>query len=61
MAQYLKKIGHKVNRKRVQKLMQRMGIEAIYPKRNLSKANHEHKIYPYLLIHVTQGQSDIQP
>jgi putative transposase len=49
MTEYLKKIGHKINRKRVQKLMQAMGLEAIYPKRNLSKAKHEHKIYPYLL------------
>ena len=40
-----------VNRKRVQRLMRIMGIEAIYPKRNLSKPGKggEHKIYPYLL------------
>ncbi len=41
--------GFTVNRKRVQKLMRLMGIEAIYPKRRLSVANKEHKIYPYLL------------
>ena len=29
--------------------MRKMGIEAVYPKPNLSKANIEHKIYPYLL------------
>lgn len=29
--------------------MKLMGIEAIYPKPNLSKLNLEHKIYPYLL------------
>lgn len=29
--------------------MQQMGIEAIYPKLNLSKARADHKIYPYLL------------
>ena len=42
---------NKVNRKRVQRLMRIMGIEAIYPKRNLSKPGKgsEHKIYPYLL------------
>lgn len=41
----------KVNRKRVQRLMRRMGIQAIYPKRNLSKPGigSEHRIYPYLL------------
>lgn len=40
-----------INRKRVQRLMRIMGIEAIYPKKNLSKPGigDEHKIYPYLL------------
>jgi putative transposase len=40
---------YRVNRKRIQRLMRKMGIETIYPKRNLSKSNHEHAIYPYLL------------
>lgn len=48
-AAYLQGEGYNVNRKRVQRLMRKMGIEAIYPKVNLSKRNHEHKIYPYLL------------
>ena len=38
-----------VSRPTVQKYMRQMGIAAIYPKPNLSKRNHEHKIYPYLL------------
>ena len=38
-----------VNIKKVRRLMKSMGIEAIYPKPNLSKPNLEHKIYPYLL------------
>lgn len=41
--------NHIVNRKRVVRLMQLMGLEAIYPKRNLSKADTAHKKYPYLL------------
>lgn len=41
--------GHKVNRKRVQRLMRLMGVEALYPKRNLSRPHPEHKVYPYLL------------
>lgn len=49
MTKYLRKMGHKVNRKRIRRLMQEMGLEAIYPKRNLSKANLEHRVYPYLL------------
>jgi putative transposase len=46
---WLAKRGHKLNRKRVQRLMRLMGLEAIYPKPNTSKAAHEHKIYPYML------------
>lgn len=49
MAIWLGEQGHPVNRKRVQGLMRRMGIEAIYQKPNLSKASKQHKIYPYLL------------
>lgn len=45
----LKRKGIVVNRKRVQRLMQLMGLEVIYPKVNLSKANKAHKKYPYLL------------
>jgi putative transposase len=49
MRQYLRSIGHTVNRKRVQHLYCLMGLEAIYPKPDLSKPNKAHKIYPYLL------------
>ena len=41
--------GHEVNRKRVIRLMQKMGIQAIFPKKNLSKASEEYVKYPYLL------------
>jgi len=41
--------GHAVNRKRIQRLMRIMGLEAIYPKPKVSERNREHKIYPYLL------------
>ena len=49
MRETLKRKGYLVNRKRVQRLMRLMGIEAIYPKRNLSKPHPGHKIYSYLL------------
>jgi len=49
MTQYLNETGHTVNIKRVRRLLRKMGLEAIYPKPNLSKANTEHKVYPYLL------------
>ena len=42
-----------VNRKRVQRLMRVMGIEAIYPKPHTSRPHPEHKIYPYLLRDLT--------
>lgn len=41
--------GHSVNRKRVQRLMKLMRIEAIYPKPKTTKRDKEHKIFPYLL------------
>jgi putative transposase len=41
--------GHNVNRKRVRRIMHDLGIRAIYPKRNLSIPNKQHKKYPYLL------------
>jgi putative transposase len=44
--------GYTVNRKRIQRLMQKMGIEVIYPRPNLSKPDLNHKKYPYLLKNV---------
>lgn len=44
-----KEYGHLINRKKVQRLMRLMGIEGLAPKKNLSKRNPEHKIFPYLL------------
>jgi putative transposase len=40
------------NRKRVQRLMRTMGIEAIYPRRRTTWPGSGHKIYPYLLRNV---------
>lgn len=45
----LKHMGFDVNRKRIQRLMRRMGIQAIYQKPKTSTPNPEHRIYPYLL------------
>ncbi len=49
MARYLRRQGYKVNRKRAHRLMQKMGLMAIYQKPNTSKPSPEHKVYPYLL------------
>jgi putative transposase len=47
-----------VNRKRVQRLMRVMGIEAIYPKRRTTWPGAGHKIYPYLLRNVEVTRPD---
>jgi putative transposase len=49
MRDWLCRQGHRVNRKRVQRLMRRMGLESVAPKPNTSKAAKGHKVYPYLL------------
>ena len=41
--------GHKTDRKRVQRLMRLMGIQAIHPGPKTSKPHPQHKVYPYLL------------
>jgi len=45
----LNRAGHPVNRKRVVRLMQMMGIAAIYPEPHLSPNAGQHRVYPYLL------------
>jgi putative transposase len=49
MTAYLQKLGYPINHKRVQRLMQVMGLQAIYPKPRTSTPAPGHKIYPYLL------------
>ena len=46
------------NRKRVQRLMRTMGIEAIYPRRRTTWPGAGHKIYPYLLRNVAVLRPD---
>jgi putative transposase len=49
MTRWLVNQGHAVNRKRVQRLMQTMGIQATVPGPHTSQPHPSHKIYPYLL------------
>ena len=51
----VKKLGYASSRKKVRNAMEALGIKAIYPETNLSKANSWHKKYPYLLNDVTVG------
>ena len=58
MARWLNEEGEAVNRKRVQRLMRLMGLEAIHPKPRLSAAGRGHRIYPYLLRGVSIERPD---
>lgn len=50
--------GETISRKRVQRLMREMGLQAICPKPNTSKPHPENKIYPYLLRNVAIERLD---
>lgn len=49
MTAALRRLDYRVNRKRIRRLMAKMGLEAIYPKPNTSQSHPEHRVYPYLL------------
>jgi len=57
MVVFLKTEGQSVNRKRVQGLMQGMGLIGMAPGPNTSRPHPEHKVYPYLL----RGVSVVRP
>ncbi len=48
--------GISVERRRIRRLMRKLGLSAIRPKRNTSKPHPEHKVYPYLLRDKTIDQ-----
>jgi putative transposase len=58
MTRWLTQRGEEVNRKRVQRLMRVMGLEAIYPRPRTSTAGKGHKVYPYLLRGVAIERAD---
>ncbi len=49
MTVYLREQGYPVNRKRVIKLMDKLGLQTIYQKKRTSVSNPEHRVYPYLI------------
>jgi putative transposase len=53
LSDVLRKEGREANRKRVQRLMRLMGIEAMAPKPKTSEPHPEHVVYPYLLRGLT--------
>jgi putative transposase len=58
LTEWLNNHGQRVNRKRVQRLMRLMGLEAIYPKPKLSFPGRGHRVYPYLLRDVRIERPD---
>lgn len=53
MAAWLETRGIGADRKRVRRLMTKMGLEAMYPKPRLSLSCPDHRVFPYLLRGVT--------
>ena len=53
MTRHLRRHGHQVNRKRVRRLMVRMGLQAVYQRPKTTVPHPEHKIWPYLLRDLT--------
>ena len=49
MARHLRRLGHAIGRRRVRRLMAKMGLAAIYQRPRTSDPHPEHRIYPYLL------------
>jgi len=49
MVVFLNGAGHRVNRKRVQRLMRQLGLAGMAPGPNTSRPHPEHQVYPYLL------------
>jgi len=52
MTEQLRKQGYLVNPKRIARLMNLMGLQAVGPKRRMTKNEPDHKVYPYLLRNV---------
>jgi len=49
MTRHLQRLGHVVGRKRVRRLMAKMGLAAVYQRPKTTVPHPEHKIWPYLL------------
>jgi len=53
MTTYLQGLGYPVNHKRVERLLQTLGLRAVFPAPRLSQPQEEHRVYPYLLRGLT--------
>jgi putative transposase len=51
----LRKRGHGISRQTAADYMKILGLEAIYPRPDISKPHPDHKVYPYLLRNIKAG------
>jgi len=58
MTRQLRRIGYRVSRKRIRRLMRLMGLKAIYQAPKTSLPHPDHKVYPYLLKELTINHSN---
>src|SRR3546814_20127156 len=49
MVRHLRRVGHEVGRRRVRRLMSKMGLAPIYQRPRTSDPHPRHRVYPYLL------------
>jgi len=59
MTAWLRRQGHAVNRKRVQRLMRVMGLQGAVPGPHTSRPHPEHVVYPYLIGHMELAHSNL--
>ena len=58
MVRHFRRLGMKIGRHRIRRLMRKLGLAAIYQAPKTSKPHPDHKIYPYLLRNVSIDQPD---
>ena len=59
MTAWLRRQGHAVNRKRVQRLMRVMGLQGTVPGPHTSRPHPAHAVYPYLIGHMQLAHSNL--
>ena len=58
MTEVIRNIGYPIGHKRIERLMHLIGVQAVYPKKNLSKPDEDHQKFPYLLRGLDIGSPD---
>src|ERR1700759_1411700 len=61
MARHLRREGYPVGRKRVRRLMAKMGLEPMYPCTRTTLPHPTHQVYPYLLREISRLPSYFKP